>query len=367
VLLLTSHLSSQAVAKSVLPTAAWAYCASRLVAALRALAVELTPSHHCRLIRRRRRDHDAREPQRVPAHLVPTGHPARRREGRLLLDDPRPQGASRFLAVPQILRSHTLTRTRLCRRRCVSSERFFPQRPSTRPDLVLLARSHLHYCDCARQARASRRREEPDLGWRRAGHHPGAFAPSLSLLLLFTTPSASLTSSSPQMIPTLASCSFDEIVDAAKPGQVQFMQLYVNKDREITRKIVQCVPLALDLLPAPRLSLTPSLCAQARREARHQGTLHHGRRAAARSAREGHAAEVRRRGVERAAHQGRVGRQVARCGARHLVVHRPEPVLEGASRPALGPPPLVLLLSSPSARERLVGSSPSGPRHVQRC
>ncbi|GAA5844598.1 hypothetical protein JCM3766R1_002676 [Sporobolomyces carnicolor] len=42
-----------------------------------------------------------------------------------------------------------------------------------------------------------------------------------------------------QMIPTLASCSFDEIVDAAKPGQVQFMQLYVNKDRDITRKIVQ--------------------------------------------------------------------------------------------------------------------------------
>jgi len=45
------------------------------------------------------------------------------------------------------------------------------------------------------------------------------------------------------MIPTLASCSFDEIVDAAKPGQVQFMQLYVNKDREITRKIVQYVAL----------------------------------------------------------------------------------------------------------------------------
>ncbi|BGP12780.1 hypothetical protein JCM10213v2_000697 [Rhodosporidiobolus nylandii] len=42
-----------------------------------------------------------------------------------------------------------------------------------------------------------------------------------------------------QMIPTLASCSFDEIVDAAQPGQVQWMQLYVNKDREITRKIVQ--------------------------------------------------------------------------------------------------------------------------------
>ncbi|KAK7036435.1 hypothetical protein VNI00_011632 [Paramarasmius palmivorus] len=42
-----------------------------------------------------------------------------------------------------------------------------------------------------------------------------------------------------QMIPTLASCSFDEIVDAAKPGQVQFMQLYVNKDREKTKRIVQ--------------------------------------------------------------------------------------------------------------------------------
>ncbi|EMD33160.1 hypothetical protein CERSUDRAFT_118222 [Gelatoporia subvermispora B] len=42
-----------------------------------------------------------------------------------------------------------------------------------------------------------------------------------------------------QMIPTLASCSFDEIVDAAKPGQVQFLQLYVNKDRAITKKLVQ--------------------------------------------------------------------------------------------------------------------------------
>lgn len=40
-------------------------------------------------------------------------------------------------------------------------------------------------------------------------------------------------------IPTLASCSFDEIVDAAAPGQVQFLQLYVNKDREITKRIVQ--------------------------------------------------------------------------------------------------------------------------------
>ncbi|RDB25124.1 Cytochrome b2, mitochondrial [Hypsizygus marmoreus] len=42
-----------------------------------------------------------------------------------------------------------------------------------------------------------------------------------------------------QMIPTLASCSFDEILDAAQPGQVQFFQLYVNKDRNITKRIVQ--------------------------------------------------------------------------------------------------------------------------------
>lgn len=42
-----------------------------------------------------------------------------------------------------------------------------------------------------------------------------------------------------QMIPTLASCSFDEIVDAAVPEQTQWLQLYVNKDREITKKIVQ--------------------------------------------------------------------------------------------------------------------------------
>ncbi len=41
-----------------------------------------------------------------------------------------------------------------------------------------------------------------------------------------------------QMIPTLASCSFDEIADAAKPEQTQWLQLYVNKDREITKKIV---------------------------------------------------------------------------------------------------------------------------------
>ncbi|GMK53979.1 hypothetical protein CspeluHIS016_0105650 [Cutaneotrichosporon spelunceum] len=42
-----------------------------------------------------------------------------------------------------------------------------------------------------------------------------------------------------QMIPTLASCSFDEMVDAAAPGQVQFLQLYVNSDRARTRKIIK--------------------------------------------------------------------------------------------------------------------------------
>ncbi|SPQ23653.1 1947a1d9-dc8d-4ccd-8067-7ae122f40deb [Thermothielavioides terrestris] len=42
-----------------------------------------------------------------------------------------------------------------------------------------------------------------------------------------------------QMIPTLASCAFDEIVDAAAPGQVQWLQLYVNKDLAITQRIVQ--------------------------------------------------------------------------------------------------------------------------------
>ncbi|KAF1814701.1 hypothetical protein P152DRAFT_229948 [Eremomyces bilateralis CBS 781.70] len=42
-----------------------------------------------------------------------------------------------------------------------------------------------------------------------------------------------------QMIPTLASCSFDEIVDARQGDQVQWLQLYVNKNRAITKKIVQ--------------------------------------------------------------------------------------------------------------------------------
>ncbi|KAJ3337743.1 hypothetical protein HDU93_000633 [Gonapodya sp. JEL0774] len=42
-----------------------------------------------------------------------------------------------------------------------------------------------------------------------------------------------------QMIPTLASCTFDEIRDAAQKGQPQFMQLYVNKDRKITEAVVK--------------------------------------------------------------------------------------------------------------------------------
>ncbi|KAI9301928.1 FMN-dependent dehydrogenase-domain-containing protein [Cunninghamella echinulata] len=42
-----------------------------------------------------------------------------------------------------------------------------------------------------------------------------------------------------QMIPTLASCSFDEIVDAALATQTQWLQLYVNVDREISKKFVQ--------------------------------------------------------------------------------------------------------------------------------
>jgi L-lactate dehydrogenase (cytochrome) len=42
-----------------------------------------------------------------------------------------------------------------------------------------------------------------------------------------------------QMIPTLASCSFDEIVDARRGDQVQWLQLYVNKDRAITRRIIE--------------------------------------------------------------------------------------------------------------------------------
>ena len=42
-----------------------------------------------------------------------------------------------------------------------------------------------------------------------------------------------------QMIPTLASCSFDDIVDAKRGDQVQWLQLYVNRNRDITHRIVK--------------------------------------------------------------------------------------------------------------------------------
>ncbi|OZJ05743.1 hypothetical protein BZG36_01288 [Bifiguratus adelaidae] len=42
-----------------------------------------------------------------------------------------------------------------------------------------------------------------------------------------------------QMMPTLASCSFDEMVKARAEGQTQWFQLYVNKDRNVTKQLVQ--------------------------------------------------------------------------------------------------------------------------------
>lgn len=42
-----------------------------------------------------------------------------------------------------------------------------------------------------------------------------------------------------QMIPTLSSCTVDEMLEARAPGQVVFSQLYVNKDRERTKEYVQ--------------------------------------------------------------------------------------------------------------------------------
>lgn len=43
-----------------------------------------------------------------------------------------------------------------------------------------------------------------------------------------------------QMIPTLASCSMDELVEArTHQGQVQFFQLYVNANRQVTERLVR--------------------------------------------------------------------------------------------------------------------------------
>merc|ERR1719316_1597738 len=43
----------------------------------------------------------------------------------------------------------------------------------------------------------------------------------------------------PQLCPTLASCTMDEMHAARSPGQTQWWQLYVNKDRELTKQVVQ--------------------------------------------------------------------------------------------------------------------------------
>ncbi|CAG8733438.1 5824_t:CDS:1 [Dentiscutata erythropus] len=42
-----------------------------------------------------------------------------------------------------------------------------------------------------------------------------------------------------QMVPNFASCSFDELTSARKEGQIQFFQLYINKNRDVTKKVVQ--------------------------------------------------------------------------------------------------------------------------------
>jgi len=41
-----------------------------------------------------------------------------------------------------------------------------------------------------------------------------------------------------QMCPTLASCSLEEMTSARQSNQVQFFQLYVNKDRNITANLI---------------------------------------------------------------------------------------------------------------------------------
>jgi L-lactate dehydrogenase (cytochrome) len=43
----------------------------------------------------------------------------------------------------------------------------------------------------------------------------------------------------PQLCPTLASCTMDEMLSARAEGQTQWWQLYVNKDRELTKSVVQ--------------------------------------------------------------------------------------------------------------------------------
>ncbi|CAG8696958.1 8882_t:CDS:1 [Dentiscutata erythropus] len=42
-----------------------------------------------------------------------------------------------------------------------------------------------------------------------------------------------------QMVPTLSSCSMEEVANACGKGQVLFLQLYVNRNRDITQRVVQ--------------------------------------------------------------------------------------------------------------------------------
>jgi isopentenyl diphosphate isomerase/L-lactate dehydrogenase-like FMN-dependent dehydrogenase len=42
-----------------------------------------------------------------------------------------------------------------------------------------------------------------------------------------------------QIVPTLSSCTLEEITGAARSDQVLFFQLYVNRDRAVTRALIQ--------------------------------------------------------------------------------------------------------------------------------
>ena len=82
--------------------------------------------------------------------------------------------------------------------------------------------------DGAGQTRAPRRRAQPDACRGEAWRYPDGACPSVHVppwrsnaLCWLIDVLASLI----WQIPTLASCSFDEIMDAAQPDQVQFLQL----------------------------------------------------------------------------------------------------------------------------------------------
>lgn len=42
-----------------------------------------------------------------------------------------------------------------------------------------------------------------------------------------------------QLCPTLASCTLEEMLAAAIPGQVQFLQLYVNHNRQVSERLIR--------------------------------------------------------------------------------------------------------------------------------